>query len=81
MERTLQRAQIAVLEQEAETGPSRDMCVQSISSGGLIGEKKTTIRQRSLAFSRNVICVDVSSPDLVNLSFVDLPGKICGFYE
>ena len=25
-------------------------------------------------FSRNVVCVDIRSPDLPNLSFIDLPG-------
>jgi hypothetical protein len=28
----------------------------------------------SLRFSRNVVCVDLEGPDLVDLSYMDLPG-------
>ena len=28
-----------------------------------------------LPFSRNVVCVDVTGPDLADLAFVDLPGE------
>lgn len=29
-----------------------------------------------LAFSRNIICLDITGKDVVNLSFVDLPGEL-----
>ena len=32
-------------------------------------------RPDQLKFSRNAVCVDISSPQLVDLAFVDLPGK------
>ncbi|KAI0633205.1 P-loop containing nucleoside triphosphate hydrolase protein [Trametes polyzona] len=31
---------------------------------------------KALAFSRNTICVDIKGPELVDLSFVDLPGIV-----
>lgn len=30
----------------------------------------------SVDFSRNVVCIELSGPDLADLSFVDLPGTI-----
>ncbi|KAI0650980.1 P-loop containing nucleoside triphosphate hydrolase protein [Trametes meyenii] len=32
--------------------------------------------RKALAFSRNTICVDLAGPELVDLSFVDLPGIV-----
>lgn len=31
-------------------------------------------RENALAYSRNVVCLDISGPELTDLSFVDLPG-------
>ncbi len=31
--------------------------------------------QKMQPFSRNVVCVDLSGPDLTDLSFIDLPGE------
>ncbi|CAL1698678.1 unnamed protein product [Somion occarium] len=33
-------------------------------------------RENALAYSRNVVCLDISGPELTDLSFVDLPGII-----
>jgi vacuolar protein sorting-associated protein 1 len=33
--------------------------------------------QNVLPFSKNVIQVEVKDPDLTDLSFIDLPGKMC----
>ena len=33
--------------------------------------------QNVLPFSKNVIQVEVKDPELTDLSFIDLPGKIC----
>ena len=46
------------------------------ATGGLVGGKGGVGRRNEiLSFSRNVICVDVVGPGLVDLSFVDLPGE------
>ncbi|KAG6805950.1 hypothetical protein H0H93_003771, partial [Arthromyces matolae] len=39
-------------------------------------EKELKTGPRAFDFSRNVVCVHVSDPDLTELSFVDLPGLI-----
>ncbi|KAI9058580.1 hypothetical protein FKP32DRAFT_1761408 [Trametes sanguinea] len=40
------------------------------------GAKSMGAAKKTLAFSRNTICVDLEGPDLVDLSFVDLPGIV-----
>lgn len=30
---------------------------------------------RELSFSKNCVCLEISGPDVADLSFVDLPGK------
>ncbi|KDQ21795.1 hypothetical protein BOTBODRAFT_26210 [Botryobasidium botryosum FD-172 SS1] len=46
--------------------------IVGLSSGQLAELRK----DRTLKFSRNVVCVDVSGPDLTTLAFLDLPGII-----
>ncbi|KAK7679580.1 hypothetical protein QCA50_017290 [Cerrena zonata] len=66
VELALRRAQHWVL------NPSHDLKkICGLNIEGLKKEYKGT-----LEFSRNVICLDVSGPDITNLSFVDLPGII-----
>lgn len=31
--------------------------------------------EKPLLFSRNIVCVDLQGPDLVDLAFIDLPGS------
>lgn len=37
-------------------------------------ERELKRRTNELQFSKNVVCVHVSDPDLTDLSFIDLPG-------
>lgn len=60
----LRRAQYWVLH-PTETLES----VRGISVDSLREDRKDGLR-----FSRNVICLDISGPDLIDISFVDLPG-------
>ncbi|KAG6877110.1 hypothetical protein C0993_010223 [Termitomyces sp. T159_Od127] len=39
-------------------------------------ERELKRRSNALQFSKNVVCVHVSDPDLTDLSFIDLPGLI-----
>ncbi|KAH0580177.1 hypothetical protein H2248_001700 [Termitomyces sp. 'cryptogamus'] len=39
-------------------------------------EKELKKRSNALQFSKNVVCVHISDPDLTDLSFIDLPGLI-----
>ncbi|KIJ68611.1 hypothetical protein HYDPIDRAFT_146952 [Hydnomerulius pinastri MD-312] len=43
---------------------------------GLSAEKLRNVKGFTLAFSRNVVCIDLEGPDLTDLSFIDLPGII-----
>ena len=66
VETMLRRAQAAVL------NPSRPL-----SEFLAIDERDkrlTTKEENQYQFSRNVVCVDLTGPDLGDLSFVDLPG-------
>ncbi|KDQ13938.1 hypothetical protein BOTBODRAFT_55684 [Botryobasidium botryosum FD-172 SS1] len=45
-------------------------------AGLLPGRLAELKKDRMLKFSRNVVCVDVSGPDLTTLAFLDLPGII-----
>ncbi|KAI8996213.1 P-loop containing nucleoside triphosphate hydrolase protein [Trametes punicea] len=68
VEPLLRRAQAAVLSGSVSDADSPDMWHQDTKKG-----KAAT---KVLAFSRNTICVDLAGPDLVDLSFVDLPGIV-----
>ncbi|KIJ12475.1 hypothetical protein PAXINDRAFT_14674 [Paxillus involutus ATCC 200175] len=53
-----------------DTGPPEpdpEAKVETSSASGL---------ERSLKFSRNVVAISIEDPDVINLSFVDLPGLI-----
>ena len=41
-------------------------------------ELKGYSNPNTLKFSKNVVCLDISGPDLTELSFVDLPGSSKG---
>ena len=67
VELMLRRAQAAVLH-------PRTPAVQFVSlTAGQLG-KDLKLQERSLLFSKNVVCVDLAGPELTDLSFVDLPG-------
>ncbi|TFY58995.1 hypothetical protein EVG20_g7953 [Dentipellis fragilis] len=69
VELQLRRAQAAVLNPHVRTHDFLSMSAQQIKAGVKSSAKP-------LLFSRNVVCVDLQGPDLVDLSFIDLPGLI-----
>ena len=72
----LRRAQAAVLSPSipSEHFVRADLAALVDGRGGLLGGR-TVGGFGTLLFSKNVIVVDVVGPELVDLSFVDLPGK------
>lgn len=70
VELALRRAQLAVLNPSVPTHKILALNSEMVSSGKF----KTTNMPASLPFSRNAVCVDLSGPELADLSFVDLPG-------
>lgn len=71
VERMLRRAQAAVL------NPTLD-----VSHFVNMDDEELRASAKTVLFSRNVVCVDLTGPGLVDLSFIDLPGKLgCGLFE
>ncbi|KAH9928963.1 P-loop containing nucleoside triphosphate hydrolase protein [Fomitopsis serialis] len=70
VEMMLRRAQAAVL--NAEIPPSRFLVMDTAK----LNDVQPQGSSNSVPFSQNVVCVDISGPDLTDLSFVDLPGII-----
>ncbi|OSD00790.1 hypothetical protein PYCCODRAFT_1393152 [Trametes coccinea BRFM310] len=68
VEPLLRRAQAAVL--------NGWMSDEELDQFAREGPKSKSTSKKTLAFSRNTICVDLKGPDLVDLSFVDLPGIV-----
>ncbi len=64
VEDRLRRAQLAILNPDLD----RDGFPESFLTGSLP-------EARSVSFSRNCISLKVRGPDIVDLSFVDLPGR------
>ncbi|KAH9915919.1 P-loop containing nucleoside triphosphate hydrolase protein [Epithele typhae] len=83
VEPMLRRAQAAVLSPQLsfdhflpDTDSSEDGTGKNKNrKNGRLGASPTQGFE-SLPFSRNVICVDVRGPELIDLSFVDLPGIV-----
>ncbi len=69
VEPMLRRAQAAILNPTVPLSHFLGIDIQALRAG----DTKVP-GAKPLAFSRNVICVDLAGPDLVDLSFVDLPG-------
>ncbi|KAE9397400.1 P-loop containing nucleoside triphosphate hydrolase protein, partial [Gymnopus androsaceus JB14] len=67
VELALRRAQFAVLNPEI---PQKDILNASPE------KLKNMATQKSMPFSKNVVCVDLEGPELTDLSFIDLPGLI-----
>ncbi|KAI0758724.1 P-loop containing nucleoside triphosphate hydrolase protein [Fomes fomentarius] len=71
VEPMLRRAQAAILNPKIPLSHFLDADIETVRSGAF-----TMLGTQPLPFSRNVICVDLTGPDLVDLSFVDLPGIV-----
>ncbi|KAH9937926.1 P-loop containing nucleoside triphosphate hydrolase protein [Epithele typhae] len=69
VEPMLRRAQAAILNPHMPAASFVNMDNADIG-GASVGGKKP------LAFSRNIVCVELSGPELADLSFVDLPGIV-----
>ncbi len=68
LESMIRRAQLAILNPDLPVSRFVGMTEKEVDEGfdGNDGQ---------LQFSPDVVCLDISSPDVTNLSFVDLPGK------
>ncbi|KAI1791428.1 P-loop containing nucleoside triphosphate hydrolase protein [Ganoderma leucocontextum] len=69
VELMLRRAQAAVLNPHVSDEKFVDMSEEKLKAPKMEGRKP-------LLFSRNVVCIELAGPDLVDLSFVDLPGIV-----
>jgi hypothetical protein len=66
----LRRAQLAILSPHIEHGEFYGKTLQEL-------REAMRTDQNVLPFSKNVIQVEVKDPELTDLSFIDLPGKMC----
>ncbi|KAJ3559503.1 hypothetical protein NM688_g304 [Phlebia brevispora] len=71
LEVMLRRAQLAVLNPSLPPSFFEDFDSKSLKPG-----ETPEGSERQLAFSNNVVCLDVHGPDVTDLSFIDLPGII-----
>ena len=67
LEEMIRRAQLAILNPDV---PTKFFETFDTTSGA-----RHPDASKQLAFSSNVVCLDLSRPDLPDLSFIDLPGK------
>lgn len=67
LEDVLRRAQLAVLNPSVDHGKFVDFDINQLGPNPPLGSSK------QLQFSKNVVCLDLSSPDVTDLSFIDLP--------
>lgn len=75
LEEMLRRAQLAILNPSLPPSFFEDFDTKSLK----LGEKPPgSIRQ--LAFSNNVVCLDLQAPEVTDLSFIDLPGMSVIFH-
>ena len=69
LEDYLKRAQLAILNPLIEPNFFADL---DLSTVGFVPPSGS---RRQLQFSRNVVCLDLSGPDVTDLSFIDLPVR------
>ncbi len=68
LERMIRRAQLAILNPSLSASRFLEKTEDEIDEG-------YTSQKGQKGFSPDVICLDIESPDVINLSFIDLPGK------
>lgn len=71
LEEMIRRAQLAILNPSVPKDVFETFDTKSLKQG-----EKPAESIKQLAFSSNVVCLDLSAPDVTDLSFIDLPGKI-----
>lgn len=69
LEEMLRRAQLAILNPSLPPKSLVDFDTKSLDPG-----QAPPGSERQLQFSDDVVCLDLSSPDVTDLSFIDLPG-------
>ncbi len=69
LEDMLRRAQLAILNPSLPSKFFFDFDTSSLKPG-----EKPNGSAKQLAFSNNVVCMDLQAPDVTDLSFIDLPG-------
>ncbi len=67
LEDVLRRAQLAVLNPSIDHGKFVDFDLSRLGPDPPLGSS------RQLQFSKNIVCLDLSGPDVTDLSFIDLP--------
>ncbi|GAA5832477.1 hypothetical protein JCM5353_003251 [Sporobolomyces roseus] len=79
VESALRRAQLAILNPSVSANDwakASDADVQKAKEGTLaLGSKK------QFSFSTNLVCIDISGPEVTDLAFLDLPGIISNVEE
>ena len=70
LEKMLRRAQLAVLNPRVPANAFVSFDLDSLKT-----DVPPLGSSEQLGFSSNVVCVDVSGPEVPDLSFIDLPGK------
>ncbi|EKM56257.1 uncharacterized protein PHACADRAFT_140877 [Phanerochaete carnosa HHB-10118-sp] len=76
LEEMLRRAQLAILNPSIPPERFVDFDTKSLGPGEIPLDS-----ERQLGFSDDVVCLDLSSPDVTDLSFIDLPGIISNVAE
>ncbi|KAF7797716.1 hypothetical protein EIP86_008916 [Pleurotus ostreatoroseus] len=71
LEEMLRRAQLAILNPSLSPSFFENFDTKSLKPG-----ETPPGSERQLAFSNNVVCLDLKGPDVTDLSFIDLPGII-----
>jgi hypothetical protein len=69
VELAIRRAQAAILNPTIDFKRFLELPEDDVRSG-----KKVDGRE-PLSFSKNIVCLDISGPDVTDLAFVDLPGE------
>jgi len=69
LESFLKRAQLAILNPHIESEKFVDLNLEIVTAN------EAPFGGRQLSFSSNVVCVDISSPLVTDLAFIDLPGR------
>ena len=69
LEEMLRRAQLAILNPSLPAGDLVDFETKSLAP-----REKPPGSARQLAFSNDVVCLDLQGPDVTDLAFIDLPG-------
>lgn len=68
LEHLIRRAQLAILNPGSPISQFVQMTEEEV-------EERTSGNDSQLQFSQDVVCLDITGPEVTNLSFIDLPGK------